>query len=54
VRGRVSDSLPSDTRELAGVARMLGYAPGHTGEFVEDYRRTMRRSRAIVERAFYR
>jgi len=54
VRGRVSDSLPSDTRELAGVARMLGYAPGHTGEFVEDYRRAMRRSRAIVERAFYR
>ncbi len=54
VRGRVSDSLPSDTRELAGVARMLGYAPGHTGEFIEDYRRAMRRSRAIVERAFYR
>ncbi len=54
VRGRVSDSLPSDTRELAGVARMLGYAPGRTGDFVEDYRRAMRRSRAIVERTFYR
>ena len=53
VRGRPSDSLPSDTRELAGLARVVGYAPGHTGELVEDYRRATRRARGVVERVFY-
>jgi [glutamine synthetase] adenylyltransferase / [glutamine synthetase]-adenylyl-L-tyrosine phosphorylase len=51
VRGRPQDSLPSDARELAGVARLLGYAGG--GPLVEDYRRMTRRARATVERIFY-
>jgi glutamate-ammonia-ligase adenylyltransferase len=51
VRGRPRDSLPSDARELAGVARLLGYAGG--GALVEDYRRVTRRARATVERIFY-
>jgi [glutamine synthetase] adenylyltransferase / [glutamine synthetase]-adenylyl-L-tyrosine phosphorylase len=54
VRGRPSDTLPTDTRELAGVARVLGYAAGHTGRLVEDYRRATRRARTVVERVFYR
>ncbi|HTY71229.1 MAG TPA: bifunctional [glutamine synthetase] adenylyltransferase/[glutamine synthetase]-adenylyl-L-tyrosine phosphorylase [Actinomycetes bacterium] len=53
VRGRASDTLPSDVRELAAVARVVGYSPGRTGDLVEDYRRTTRRARAVVERVFY-
>jgi len=54
VRGRPSDSLPTDLRELSGVARVLGYPPGASGELVDDYRRATRRARAVVERVFYR
>jgi glutamate-ammonia-ligase adenylyltransferase len=53
VRGRAGDTFPSDTRELAAVGRYLGYGPGHVGEMVEDYRRTTRRARAVVEELFY-
>ncbi|MCX4685233.1 bifunctional [glutamine synthetase] adenylyltransferase/[glutamine synthetase]-adenylyl-L-tyrosine phosphorylase [Kitasatospora purpeofusca] len=53
VRGRPGDSFPADTRELAGVARYLGYGAGHSGEVVDDYRRTTRRARSVVERLFY-
>jgi glutamate-ammonia-ligase adenylyltransferase len=52
-RGRPADSLPSDVRELAGVARAVGYPAGHTTDLVEDYRRVTRRARAVVERTFY-
>lgn len=53
VRGRPGDSFPGEARELAGVARYLGYGSGHTGELVDDYRRTTRRARAVVEELFY-
>jgi glutamate-ammonia-ligase adenylyltransferase len=53
VRGRSDDSLPKDQRDLAGVARMVGYRPGAAAELVEDYRRATRRARAVVERVFY-
>ncbi|RST19359.1 bifunctional [glutamine synthetase] adenylyltransferase/[glutamine synthetase]-adenylyl-L-tyrosine phosphorylase [Streptomyces sp. WAC05374] len=53
VRGRAGDTFPSDARELAAVGRYLGYGPGHAGEMVEDYRRTTRRARAVVEELFY-
>ncbi len=53
VRGRASDSLPVDVRERAGVARVVGYAPGRTGDLEEDYRRRARRARGVVERVFY-
>ena len=39
VRGRPGDSLPTDLRELTGVARVLGYPPGAAGTLVDDYRR---------------
>ncbi|MFI1122217.1 glutamate-ammonia-ligase adenylyltransferase, partial [Streptomyces hygroscopicus] len=42
-----------DVRELAAVGRYLGYGPGHVGEMLDDYRRTTRRARAVVERVFY-
>ncbi|MGH8869036.1 MAG: bifunctional [glutamine synthetase] adenylyltransferase/[glutamine synthetase]-adenylyl-L-tyrosine phosphorylase, partial [Actinomycetes bacterium] len=53
VRGKATDSLPSNLRELAGAARLVGYPDGGTGALVEDYRRVTRRARGVVERVFY-
>ncbi|WP_042369999.1 bifunctional [glutamine synthetase] adenylyltransferase/[glutamine synthetase]-adenylyl-L-tyrosine phosphorylase [Streptacidiphilus neutrinimicus] len=53
VRGRAGDSFPAEPRELAGVARYLGYAEGHAGEMVDDYRRTARRAREVMELVVY-
>ncbi|MGN6332326.1 MAG: bifunctional [glutamine synthetase] adenylyltransferase/[glutamine synthetase]-adenylyl-L-tyrosine phosphorylase [Motilibacteraceae bacterium] len=53
VRGRSSDLLPTDVGELAGIARAVGYPPGSTGAVLDDYRRVVRRARAVVERTFY-
>jgi glutamate-ammonia-ligase adenylyltransferase len=53
VRGRPSDQLPRQGTELAGVARALGRsAQVQPGEFLDDYLRTARRSRAAAERVF--
>jgi glutamate-ammonia-ligase adenylyltransferase len=53
VRGRPSDQLPRQGAELAGVARAVGRpASIQPGEFLDDYLRTMRRSRAAAERVF--
>ena len=54
VRGPAGDSCPPTCASSRGVARVLGYPPGATGEFVDDYRRATRRARAVVERVFYR
>ncbi|WP_432068731.1 bifunctional [glutamine synthetase] adenylyltransferase/[glutamine synthetase]-adenylyl-L-tyrosine phosphorylase [Streptomyces sp. C10-9-1] len=53
VRGRAGDTFPSDSREVAAVGRYLGYGPGHAGDMLDDYRRTTRRARAVVEELFY-
>ncbi|MEV7887620.1 bifunctional [glutamine synthetase] adenylyltransferase/[glutamine synthetase]-adenylyl-L-tyrosine phosphorylase [Streptomyces sp. NPDC002817] len=53
VRGRAGDTFPTDPRELAAVGRYLGYGPGHVGDMLDDYRRTGRRARAVVETLFY-
>ena len=53
-RGRAGDSLPTDLRELSGVARVLGYPPGAAGTMVDDYRRTTRRARTVVDGVFFR
>ncbi len=54
VRGRPGDTVPTDLRELTGVARVLGYPPGAAGTMVDDYRRATRRARTVVEQVFYR
>ncbi|MEV1289291.1 bifunctional [glutamine synthetase] adenylyltransferase/[glutamine synthetase]-adenylyl-L-tyrosine phosphorylase [Micromonospora sp. NPDC049679] len=48
VRGRATDQLPRHGVDLAGVVRLLGGAD--PGEFLDEYLRTTRRSRAAVER----
>jgi [glutamine synthetase] adenylyltransferase / [glutamine synthetase]-adenylyl-L-tyrosine phosphorylase len=53
VRGKGSDQLPRDARELAGVAQVLGYPPGTAEEMRNDYLRSTRRARAVVERVFW-
>nr|WP_194918635.1 bifunctional [glutamine synthetase] adenylyltransferase/[glutamine synthetase]-adenylyl-L-tyrosine phosphorylase [Catenulispora rubra] len=51
VRGRAGDSIPNDIKERAGIAMYLGSE--NSEEFVEEYRRSARRARAVVERVFY-
>ena len=54
VRGKAVDQVPSTGRDLAAVARVLGYgADDDPGEFLDAYRRTTRRAHAVVERIFY-
>ncbi|SDH14543.1 bifunctional [glutamine synthetase] adenylyltransferase/[glutamine synthetase]-adenylyl-L-tyrosine phosphorylase [Pseudonocardia oroxyli] len=54
VKGKPGDQLPRSGRELASIATALGYpADGDPGQFLDDYRRTTRRARAVVERVFY-
>jgi glutamate-ammonia-ligase adenylyltransferase len=54
VRGRPSDQLPRPGLELAGVARAGGHGPDvDPGQFLDDYRRTTRHARTVVEQVFY-
>ncbi|HKS48911.1 MAG TPA: bifunctional [glutamine synthetase] adenylyltransferase/[glutamine synthetase]-adenylyl-L-tyrosine phosphorylase [Amycolatopsis sp.] len=54
VRGKAADQVPGSGRDLAAVARVLGYtADDDPGEFLDAYRRTTRRANAVVERIFY-
>jgi [glutamine synthetase] adenylyltransferase / [glutamine synthetase]-adenylyl-L-tyrosine phosphorylase len=53
VRGRPSDQLARDHRELAALALLLGYPPGEADRLTNDYLRITRRAHAVVERAFW-
>ncbi len=53
VQGKPEDQIPRQGRLLAAVARAMGYpAGGDPGEFVDEYRRTSRRARWVVDRVF--
>ena len=52
-RGRGSDTLPSSPGELAVVARLLGYPPDGAQDLAQDWRRSGRQARAVMERLFY-
>ena len=49
--GRPSDSVPTSGPVLAAVAHVLGYP--QPADLLEEYRRTTRRARGVVERVFY-
>ncbi|MDQ3406516.1 MAG: bifunctional [glutamine synthetase] adenylyltransferase/[glutamine synthetase]-adenylyl-L-tyrosine phosphorylase [Actinomycetota bacterium] len=54
VRGRQTDQVPTQGRELVAVANVLGHRVGEDpGVFLDAYRRTTRRARSAVERVFY-
>ena len=53
VRGRPSDTLPTSPADLAVVAQVLGYPPGGAQDLVQDWRRSARQARAVMERLFY-
>ncbi len=53
LRGRASDSLPTDIRELSSLALMLGYSPGQSSLLVEDYRKRARLARQVMDRVFW-
>jgi glutamate-ammonia-ligase adenylyltransferase len=53
MRGRGSDSLPGDNRELASLAELLGYGAGESSHLLADYRRVTRRARKVVEQVFW-
>ncbi|MEZ5160675.1 MAG: bifunctional [glutamine synthetase] adenylyltransferase/[glutamine synthetase]-adenylyl-L-tyrosine phosphorylase [Marmoricola sp.] len=53
VRGKPSDQLPRDARERAAVATILGYGPGSTDEMLNDYLRTARQARGVVDKIFW-
>ena len=50
-KGRASDSLPTDPKDVARLAASLGF--DRTGELREQYRRLTRRARRSFERLFY-
>ena len=50
--GAQVDQLPHDSRDLTGVAALLGDV-GTGGELEELYLRTARRARSVMERVFY-
>ena len=53
VRGAPSDQVPSDLRERAAVAAILGYAEGTSEQMVDDHLRMTRLAHAVVERVFW-
>jgi [glutamine synthetase] adenylyltransferase / [glutamine synthetase]-adenylyl-L-tyrosine phosphorylase len=52
-RGRPADSVPTDPRAVAAVARAMGYPAGHTNQLLEDYKRVTRRARQVYEDVFF-
>ncbi len=53
VKGKASDSLPTDLTDLARVAYQLGFGLRGGQELLESFRRTTRRARQVVMREFY-
>jgi glutamate-ammonia-ligase adenylyltransferase len=53
VRGRGSDTFPTDARELSAVAQLMGRPPGEGSHLVADYQRVARRARRVVDDVFW-
>jgi glutamate-ammonia-ligase adenylyltransferase len=54
VRGKQTDQPPTSGRELSAVAAVIRRdTDAEPGEFLDSYRRTLRRARGVVERIFY-
>ena len=53
VRGRASDTVPTDLTELSRVSHLLGYGLRGGQQLTDEYRRLTRRSRSVIKREFY-
>ncbi|MGO1384776.1 MAG: bifunctional [glutamine synthetase] adenylyltransferase/[glutamine synthetase]-adenylyl-L-tyrosine phosphorylase [Arachnia sp.] len=53
VRGRASDALPADFRELAAISDVIEYGPHQSSQMLEDTRRLMRRAFHVVDELFW-
>ena len=53
IKGRPSDVLPSDLLDLGRVAHLMGFGHGSGQALMENYRRTTRRARVVVEKLFF-
>lgn len=52
-RGRASDTIPTDIRELSAVAQILGYGKGESSLLLDDYQRRARLARHVMDRLFW-
>lgn len=53
LRAKASDAIPSDVREVAAVAELLGYAKGEASTLLEDWTRCARHARQVMDRTFW-
>jgi glutamate-ammonia-ligase adenylyltransferase len=53
LRGRASDLIPTDVRELSAVSGILGYAKGESSQLTQDYHRAARLARQVMDRLFW-
>ncbi|MCW2749783.1 MAG: bifunctional glutamine-synthetase adenylyltransferase/deadenyltransferase, partial [Aeromicrobium sp.] len=53
MRGKSADSMVEQAPERAAVAHLLGYGMDQSERMVDDYLRTTRLARKVVERVFY-
>lgn len=52
-RGRAVDSVPSDIRDAEGMSLVMRREPGRGATLAQDWRRTARHARTVVERVLY-
>lgn len=52
-RGRASDAIPSDARDVAAIGWLLGYGRADASALIDDYLRAARRASKVVERLFW-
>ncbi|MCB0891464.1 MAG: hypothetical protein KDB51_06435, partial [Propionibacteriaceae bacterium] len=53
LRGRASDTIPSDPREAGAVAQLLGYDKGEASILFDEYRRRTRHARQVMDHVFW-
>ena len=53
LRGRASDTIGSDPREVSAVAQLLGYDKGESSIMLDEYRRRTRHARQVMDHVFW-
>ena len=53
MRGKPAESMVEQANERKGVAHLLGYGMDQSEQMIDDYLRTTRHARKVVERIFY-